>query len=64
MTKVELNRLVVELLGSEEAMCRWWHTPNHHWNGESPYQVWIRVPEVVEDYVTIFDELRNETKNL
>lgn len=54
MTKVELNCLVVQLLGSEELMSTWWHTPNKHWNGETPYQVWLGDPESVEKYITSF----------
>lgn len=54
MTKMDLNALVVQILGSEELMSIWWHTPNHHWNGETPYQVWCWDPTLVETYLKLY----------
>lgn len=54
MTKHELNDLLYQLLGSDDLVSRWWHSPNKHWNMETPYSVWTRNPEDVEKYITFF----------
>ena len=54
MTKHELNNHLYSLLGSDDLVSRWWHTPNKNWNGETPYSVWSRNPEDVEKYITFF----------
>lgn len=54
MTKMDLNALVVQILGSEELVSIWWHTPNQHWNGETPYQVWCWDPTLVETYLKLY----------
>lgn len=54
LTKHELNDLLYSLLGSEDLVSRWWHSPNKNWNGETPYSVWSRNPEDVEKYITFF----------
>lgn len=30
------NQLLLSLLGSEELVIRWWHSPNRAFNGEIP----------------------------
>ena len=54
MTKSQLNSLLFQLLGSDELVATWWHTPNKNWNMATPYSVWIRDPESVEKYITFF----------
>jgi hypothetical protein len=54
MTKVELNDTLFQLLGSEELVSRWWHTPNKFWDGDTPYQVWTKDPVQVERYIMGF----------
>lgn len=54
MTKKELNNYLFALLGSDELVAQWWHTPNKNWNGETPYSVWNRNPEDVEKYILFF----------
>lgn len=54
MNKQELNRYLFALLGSEDLVARWWHSPNKNWDGDTPYSVWTRNPEDVEKYVAFF----------
>ena len=54
MTKQELNERLFRILGSEDLVSRWWHSPNKNWNGETPYSVWSRSPKDVEKYITFF----------
>lgn len=54
MTKVELNDLLFTLLGSDDLVSRWWHTPNKNWDGRTPYSVWAENPLNVEQYITYF----------
>jgi hypothetical protein len=54
MNKHDLNALLYRLLGSEELVSRWWHTPNKFWEGDTPYQVWTQDPLAVERYVMGF----------
>ena len=54
MTKHELNDLLYQLLGSDDLVSRWWHTPNKNWDGRTPYSVWAENPINVEQYITYF----------
>lgn len=54
MTKRELNDHLFALLGSDELVAQWWHTPNKHWDGRTPYSVWTTHPEDVEKYIKFF----------
>ncbi len=54
MSKVELNALLAELLGSEDLISRWWHSPNRHWDNRTPYDVWREQPKAVENYILSF----------
>lgn len=54
MTKMELNDLLFTLLGSDDLVSRWWHTPNMNWGGRTPYSVWTREPLAVQNYITFF----------
>ena len=54
MTQLELNRYLMSLLGSEDFVNRWWHSPNAKFNFADPYEVWSSGPEgqnEVESYV-------------
>ena len=54
MKKHDLNVLLYRMLGSEDLVSRWWHTPNRHWLYRSPYAVWREDPKRVEDYILSF----------
>lgn len=56
MTKHELNDLLYKLLGSEDLVARWWHTPNRYWDGQTPYTVYTRDEKAVTDYVLFFSK--------
>lgn len=58
MTKHELNEELATILGSEDLVAQWWHSPNKNWNMESPYAVWTRDPETVEKYILFFSRSR------
>jgi hypothetical protein len=54
MKKHELNDLLYRILGSEDLVAQWWHTPNKYWDGSTPYHVWTQDPQVVERYILTF----------
>lgn len=54
MTKHDLNVLLYQILGSEEVVSRWWHSPNRRWDNRTPYAVWCEQPKQVQDYILGF----------
>jgi hypothetical protein len=54
MKKHELNDVLYRMLGSEDLVSQWWHTPNKFWEGDTPYQVWTQDPLAVERYIMGF----------
>jgi hypothetical protein len=54
MKKHELNDVLYRMLGSEDLVSRWWHSPNKFWDGSTPYDVWRGDPQVVERYIMGF----------
>ncbi len=54
MKKHELNDILYRLLGSEDLVSRWWHSPNKFWDNQTPYHVWTQDPVQVERYIMGF----------
>jgi hypothetical protein len=36
----EVNRLLFSLLGSNDLVKQWWNSPNKHWDGKTPLEIW------------------------
>lgn len=54
MTKIELNLRLFQILGSDELVAQWWHSPNRYWDGATPYSIWTSDPQSVEKYINFF----------
>lgn len=48
LSKIDLDPYVFDLLGSEELVKLWWHSPNKAFNDENPILVDL---ELVRDYL-------------
>lgn len=49
--KEQLNRALLAMLGDGELVRRWWVSPNRHWGGTTPDQVWRVDPLEVKQYI-------------
>jgi hypothetical protein len=53
--KAVLNRYLFAMLGRAELVDTWWHSPNQHWRGRTPDQVYQEGEEgrkEVAQYIT------------
>jgi hypothetical protein len=52
MEKVQLNKILLALLGSQELVIRWWDSPNKAFDMKTPNELWESgEKETVKDYL-------------
>lgn len=49
--KMQVDTMLLALLGSQELVERWWSGENWHFNLERPEVIWSKDPNVVYAYV-------------
>ena len=47
----EINQLIIEMTGDPAKANDWWNSPNKAFGGETPKNVWLKNPELVQVYV-------------
>ena len=47
----EVNKLIIEMTGSIEQAKFWWNSPNTAFDGQTPTEMWLKNPEIVQTYV-------------
>ena len=50
-TKEAINRALKAMLGSDDLVNKWWHSPNKAFSNKKPNEVWEYDPKAVASYV-------------
>lgn len=54
LSKERINVYLYKMLGSDELVTQWWHTPNKYWDGRTPAAVFVDDPQAVARYILTF----------